>query len=87
LARLIIVSNRLPVKVTKRKSRLVFQSTIGGLATGLASFYKNQDGVWIGWPGLSAVRLTKSGKAEVRSFITSLSIPDTIMVCGGPISE
>jgi trehalose 6-phosphate synthase/phosphatase len=67
LARLIIVSNRLPVKVTKRKSRLVFQSTIGGLATGLASFYKNQDGVWIGWPGLSAERLTKSGKAEVRS--------------------
>ncbi len=67
MGRLIIVSNRLPVKVAKRKGQLVFQSSIGGLATGLSSFYKSQNGMWIGWPGINAERLTKSSKAAVTS--------------------
>jgi len=37
--RLLIVSNRLPVSVSKREGRLRFQASAGGVATGLSSFY------------------------------------------------
>lgn len=50
--RIIIVSNRLPVKATKRKNKIAFSYSTGGLATGLSSvsnFYKT---LWIGWPGI-----------------------------------
>jgi trehalose 6-phosphate synthase/phosphatase len=48
----IIVSNRLPVKVTKENGHLKFKASEGGLATGLGSIYKSGNNLWIGWPGL-----------------------------------
>ncbi|MFQ5951313.1 MAG: bifunctional alpha,alpha-trehalose-phosphate synthase (UDP-forming)/trehalose-phosphatase [Candidatus Geothermarchaeales archaeon] len=48
---MLLLSNRLPVEVTKRRGRLRFQESIGGLATGLSSFHSSADSVWIGWPG------------------------------------
>lgn len=52
MARTIIISNRLPVKVQKDKSgELHYKSSEGGLATGLGSIYKKGDNVWVGWPG------------------------------------
>ena len=48
----IIVSNRLPVKVTKENGHLRFKGSEGGLATGLGSIYKQGNNLWIGWPGL-----------------------------------
>ncbi|MBX6380081.1 MAG: bifunctional alpha,alpha-trehalose-phosphate synthase (UDP-forming)/trehalose-phosphatase [Thermoflavifilum aggregans] len=50
--RIIIVSNRLPVKVVINKSgQFQLQPSEGGLATGLSSVYKRNDNLWIGWPG------------------------------------
>ncbi len=51
--RMIIVSNRLPVTVSKREGKLTFHPSAGGLATGLGSFYRETGGVWLGWPGIS----------------------------------
>ena len=48
----IIVSNRLPIKVTKENDHLQFKASEGGLATGLGSIYKKGNNLWIGWPGL-----------------------------------
>jgi len=48
----IIVSNRLPVKITKNETEFQLSPSEGGLATGLGSIYKQGDNVWIGWPGL-----------------------------------
>lgn len=48
----IIVSNRLPIKVTKENGHLKFKASEGGLATGLGSIYKSGNNLWIGWPGL-----------------------------------
>src|SRR6201996_4710357 len=48
----IIVSNRLPVKITKTDNEYTSQPSEGGLATGLGSVYKQGDNVWIGWPGV-----------------------------------
>jgi len=51
--RVVIVSNRLPVSVTgKGDSRKIIPS-VGGLATGLSSFHQDNDGLWVGWPGLN----------------------------------
>lgn len=52
MSKTIIVSNRLPVKVTINKSEINLQVSEGGLATGLGSIYKTGDNVWIGWPGM-----------------------------------
>jgi trehalose 6-phosphate synthase/phosphatase len=49
--RIIIVSNRLPVSVIPTKGGVDIQPSSGGLATGLASFHRNSNGIWIGWPG------------------------------------
>lgn len=51
MSRIIIVSNRLPVTVNKRKGELVFYPSAGGLATGLNSLDEKWDKIWVGWPG------------------------------------
>ena len=48
----IIVANRLPVKVSDNNGEYILSPSEGGLATGLGSIYKQNDNVWIGWPGL-----------------------------------
>ncbi len=52
MAKTIIVSNRLPVKIEKEGDHLKYTPSVGGLATGLGSIYKDGDNLWIGWPGL-----------------------------------
>lgn len=51
MAKLILVSNRLPVTVIAEAGRLDFQPSSGGLATGLKSVYRDRNGLWVGWPG------------------------------------
>ncbi len=52
MAKTIIVSNRLPVKISQEEGAFQYKSSEGGLATGLGSIYKEGDNIWIGWPGL-----------------------------------
>lgn len=49
--RILIVSNRLPLKLTKKDGEIGFQTSEGGLATGLGSIYRQGQNLWIGWPG------------------------------------
>lgn len=49
--RVLIVSNRLPVKILKEAGEIHYQTSEGGLATGLGSIYKEGNNLWIGWPG------------------------------------
>ncbi|WP_439879556.1 bifunctional alpha,alpha-trehalose-phosphate synthase (UDP-forming)/trehalose-phosphatase [Pontibacter sp. MBLB2868] len=62
MAKLIIVSNRLPVKLQEKEGELLFKASEGGLATGLGSIYKEGDNVWIGWPGLVVEEAEKQQK-------------------------
>ncbi len=70
--RVIIVSNRLPVTVSKREGRFHFSPSAGGLATGLASFYRDKGGVWLGWPGVSA-ESARGREEEIISHLAKLS--------------
>lgn len=64
--RLIIASNRLPVKISEVEGEFVVEPTAGGLATGLKSYHKSNNSLWIGWPGVN------EGAPEEKKEITRL---------------
>lgn len=49
---LYIISNRLPLKVSKTGDEYLYERSEGGLATGLGSLQDFEEKKWIGWPGL-----------------------------------
>ncbi len=49
---LYIISNRLPLKVSKPENEYINRRSEGGLATGLASLEGFDEKHWIGWPGI-----------------------------------
>lgn len=63
-SKFIVVSNRLPVTVSKENGKLVFTESSGGLATAMSSVNKS-DMLWIGWPGIASEDLTSAEKATV----------------------
>ena len=65
MSRLVIVSNRLPVSITKCASQLSFQPSVGGLATGLASFRDSHQSQWIGWPGIAKDKISTQQKKRI----------------------
>jgi trehalose 6-phosphate synthase/phosphatase len=67
--RLLIVSNRLPVTIQKKKKQLYFNPSVGGLATGLGSFYKSFNSKWIGWCGITSEKI---GLEEKKAIETKL---------------
>jgi len=67
--RLIIVSNRLPVTVDKKKGKIVFKQSVGGLATGLNSIYQSKNSLWIGWCGLAWDSLSAQNQEEMESSL------------------
>lgn len=67
----IIVSNRLPVKITEQNGEYILRPSEGGLATGLGSVYKTGNNVWIGWPG---IEIPQERQAEVRKKLAALNL-------------
>lgn len=49
--KLIVVSNRLPVSVSRKKKQIRLKESPGGLATGLRSLKQQKKVFFIGWPG------------------------------------
>lgn len=62
--RVLIVSNRLPIKISKTDGILSYKTSEGGLATGLGSIYKQHNNTWIGWPG---AQLEEAEQEQVTS--------------------
>ena len=52
MAKTIIVSNRLPIRIEEVDGEYQYKTSEGGLATALGSIYKENGNIWIGWPGL-----------------------------------
>ena len=64
MQRLLIVSNRLPINVSRgddATEKWRFQMSSGGLVSALAGVQKTTKFIWIGWPGkkFSLYRLKK----------------------------
>jgi trehalose 6-phosphate synthase/phosphatase len=49
--RIVVVSNRLPVAVVKKKGKWTIEPSSGGLVSALSPVLKERGGVWVGWPG------------------------------------
>lgn len=67
----IIVSNRLPVKITEKDGKYVLSPSEGGLATGLGSVYKEGNNIWIGWPG---IEVPQERQEEVTQQLAHLNL-------------
>lgn len=65
MPRVIVVSNRLPISVKKEAGELIFYPSIGGLATGLSSYVKDRNSLWIGWPGIASDELTTEERQTI----------------------
>ena len=69
MSKIIIVSNRLPIKVIKNRNSFEFINSSGGLATGMNSIHSKNDTIWIGWPGIASDNLNKKTKGELNKFL------------------
>jgi trehalose 6-phosphate synthase/phosphatase len=49
--------------------KLEFSSSIGGLATGLASVTTTGNSMWIGWPGITDEELSEDDKKTIREHL------------------
>lgn len=69
--KLIVVSNRLPVSVERRKGTFLCKGSVGGVATGLGSYtaHAGRECVWVGWPGLSASQIDAGKREQIRETL------------------
>jgi trehalose 6-phosphate synthase/phosphatase len=68
MARVILVSNRLPVVLRAEKSRLIASPGAGGLASGLKHTHEESDSLWVGWAG-EIGRFSASVRAEAARHL------------------
>ena len=59
-----IVSNRLPFSIKDEDDNIELKASVGGLATGMKSIYKDYGGTWIGWPGIDCGSISE-GKLKI----------------------
>src|SRR5690606_13512290 len=63
MQRIIIVSNRLPVKlIENEEGDMEYIPSEGGLATGLGSIYREGNNIWLGWPGMEVTEKPRQVK-------------------------
>ncbi|MFO7952786.1 MAG: bifunctional alpha,alpha-trehalose-phosphate synthase (UDP-forming)/trehalose-phosphatase [Bacillota bacterium] len=66
--RIVIVSNRLPIRVVKKEGQLEVTPAVGGVATGLSAFHHHNGSLWVGWPGRSPADAKE--KAEMEELLS-----------------
>ncbi len=60
----VIVSNRLPIQLSKLENSFQLTPSTGGLATGVNSI-RDESSVWIGWSGIESEEFTTKSRLEV----------------------
>jgi trehalose 6-phosphate synthase/phosphatase len=71
MSRLLIVANRLPVTLERRRGEHRFKQSVGGVATGLDSLRKPGETVWIGWAETSVSRIDGAERDLLREELRS----------------
>ncbi|SFW33063.1 bifunctional alpha,alpha-trehalose-phosphate synthase (UDP-forming)/trehalose-phosphatase [Chitinophaga sancti] len=71
MSKTIIVSNRLPVKITEKEGEYVLNPSEGGLATGLGSIYRQGYNIWIGWPG---VDVNEAAQVQIKEQLGTMNL-------------
>ncbi len=52
IMKIVIIANRLPVKIERSEEGFTIERSEGGLATGLGSLETKAEKYWVGWPGI-----------------------------------
>src|SRR5690606_33212192 len=65
----IIVSNRLPLQLHLSDGQLKMTPSVGGLATGMKSDHKDEEGLWIGWSGLVEEDLDQDTHKDIDQLV------------------
>lgn len=71
MSRLIIVANRLPVKITRVNGKITLERSDGGLATAVSSLDLKEQ-IWIGWPGNPSDDMTDDEKSYIRKELEKI---------------
>jgi len=69
MSSMIVVSNRLPVTITKHGQSFTYTKSIGGLATGLSSYTNQKSIMWVGWPGIDKDGLTVKQQSLIKETL------------------
>jgi trehalose 6-phosphate synthase/phosphatase len=70
MAKNIIVSNRLPIQISKIENSYKFVATSGGLATGMKSVHEQENSLWIGWPGIGIDEIKNEALTSLEKSLT-----------------
>jgi trehalose 6-phosphate synthase/phosphatase len=70
MKKLHIVSNRLPFSINYQDDKATLEPSVGGLATGMNSVYKDFNGKWIGWPGIASDTKTSQELKSVEALLS-----------------
>jgi trehalose 6-phosphate synthase/phosphatase len=73
MARLLIVSNRLPVTVRATAGQVEVTRSAGGLATGMSGPHARLGGLWLGWPG-DVEGLDEAARADLERRLDELRL-------------
>lgn len=87
MSKIIIVSNRLPVTVTKDQENLAYQKSIGGLATGLKNYHEQADSIWVGWPGIADEEISPAEKKAIHEELSTTYQCLPVFLTGGKIER
>ena len=78
--RLIVVSNRLPIVISKENDQWGIQPGSGGLITALTPILKESKSLWIGWPGTG-------GKTPIKRLLDQFGSEQGYKLVGIPLSQ
>lgn len=78
VSRLVVVSNRLPIVLTRDGREWRVERGSGGLVTALAPVLKNRGGLWIGWTGTTETDGVQEALADVTEGIGYALVPVTL---------
>lgn len=71
MSRLVIVSNRLPVSITRQDGNFIYTDSVGGVATGIASLSEPKKRLWFGWPGIANDALTDTDQTQITCALNA----------------
>jgi trehalose 6-phosphate synthase/phosphatase len=68
MSRLLVVTNRLPIRISEKRQNLEFTKSAGGLATGMDSLDIDSEKHWIGWPG--SINKSPETQKKIKALLT-----------------
>lgn len=73
MQRMLIIANRLPVNLILDDGNVTIEPSVGGLSTGLGSFYSTYDCTWIGWSGIPSEHLDDQQKKAIDASLEEIA--------------